>query len=111
MLAVLLIGSCGQLTFAALSDAAHLLRTVVSSNPATDELRSGAVEALKTEEFRLGDEARQVVFNALERVFRNEVPVEGLTLLLEQIWELHQLDEIESLDTSDVVKRFIQRFS
>lgn len=111
MLAMLLIGSCGRLSFAALSDAAHLLKSVVSSTPPTEELRSSAVEALKTEEFRLGDDARQVVFNALEGVVRKEVSVEGLSLLLEQIWELHQLDEIESLESSDVVNRFVQRFS
>lgn len=111
MLAMLLIGSCGQLNFAALGDAAHLLKSIVINTPPTAELRSSAVEALKTEEFRLGDDARQVVFNVLEGVVRNEVSVEGLTFLLEQTWELHQLDEIESLDTSDVVKRFVQRFS
>ena len=111
MLSMLLIGSCGQLSYAALGDAAHLLRSVVSSTPPTEELRASAINALKNEQFRLGDDARQVVFNALEGVVRNEVQVEGLTLLLEQTWELHQLDEVESLETSDVVKRFVKRFS
>jgi len=110
ILSTLLLGCCGQMSYACLGDAAHLLRSVVRSTPPTQELRTSAIETLKNEQFRLGDEARQIVFNALEGVVRNEVSVEGLALLLGQTWELHQLDEVESLESSDVVKRFVKRF-
>lgn len=111
MISMLLLGSCGKLSYASLGGAAHLIRSVVSSIPLTEELRSSAVGALKNEQFRLGDDARHVVLNALEGVVRNKITVEGLTRLLEQIWELHQLDEVESLETSDAVVRVIKRFS
>ena len=79
--------------------------------PPTEELRTSAINALKDEQFRLGDDARQVVLSALEGVVRKEVSVEGLARLLEQIWELHQLDEVENLEASDVVMRFVKQFT
>ena len=90
--------------------AAHLMRSVVCATPPTEEMRSSAIQALKSEQFRLGDEARQVLFAVLEGLVKGEVQLEGFTLVLEQMWELHQLDEIESLECTDVVARFVKRF-
>jgi len=111
IIAMILLGSCGYLGFAALVDAAHLLKSVVTCIAPTEQLRSDAVNLLKTEQFRLGDDARQVVLNAIEGVVRNEVQIEGLQTLLEQTWELHQMDDAEDLETTDVVHRFIKQFS
>ena len=111
MISMLLLGSCGKLSFISLGDAAHLIFSVVRCTPPTEELRSSAINALKNEQFRMGDDARHVVLSALEGVVRNEVTVEGLTCLLEQVWDIHQLDEIESLEVTDVVARFVKRFS
>lgn len=108
---MLLLGACGKLSYVSLEDAAKLIGSVVTAIPPTEELRTSAVNALKDEQFRLGDDATHVVLSALEGVVRNEVTVEGLTRLLEQIWELHQLNEIENLEASDVVMRFVKRFS
>lgn len=111
MISLLLLGSCGKLSYTSLSGAAQLTRSVITAMPPTEELRSSAINALKDEQFRLGDDARHVVLSALEGVVRNEVTVEGLARLLEQIWELHQLDEVESLEASDVVMRFVKQFT
>jgi hypothetical protein len=108
---MLLLGSCGRLNYATLGHAAYLIRSAVRAIPPTEELRTSAINALKSEQFRLGDDARHVVFNVLEGLVRGEVSVEGLTLVLEQMWELHQLDEIEIVEASDVVARFVKRFS
>ena len=111
MVSILILASCGKLSFTAIGGASHLLISVVRSTPPTEELRASAINALKNEQFRLGDDARHVVLSALEGVVRQEVNAEGLTRLMEQIWELHQLDEVESLEASDVVARFVKQFS
>lgn len=111
MLSMLLLGSCGKLSFAVLGDAAHLICSILTALPPTEETRLGVINALMHEQFRLGDDARHVTLTTLEGVVRSEVTVKQLTSLLEQNWELHQLDELESLETSDVVIRFIKRFS
>jgi hypothetical protein len=110
MLSMLLLGACGKLSFAVLGDAAHLICSILTALPTTEETRSSVVNALMHEQFRLGDDARHVILTKLEGVVRNEVTLKQLTSLLEQNWELHQLDELESLETSDVVIRFIKRF-
>lgn len=108
---MLLLGTCGKLSYSSLVSAAQLLLSVITAMPPTEELRSSAVNALRNDKFRLGDDAIHVVLSALEGVVRGEVTVEGLARLLEQIWELHQLDEVENLAASDVVMRFVKRFS
>jgi hypothetical protein len=108
---MLLLGACGKLSYNSLAGSAQLIRSVITAMPPTEELRSSAINALKNEQFRLGEDSTHVVLSALEGVVRNEVTVEGLTRLLEQIWELHQLNEVESLETTDVVMRFVKRFS
>ena len=108
---MLLLGACGKLSYASLGDASQLIVSVITAMPPTEELRSSAINALKNEQFRLGDDSTHVVLSALEGVVRNEVRAEGLTRLLEQVWELHQLNEVENLEVSDVVLRFVRRFS
>jgi hypothetical protein len=110
MVSMLLLGACGKLSYVVLGEAASLCHAAICTVPPTEELRTSAINALRSEQFRLGDDAGQVVFNALEGVARNEVSVELLKLILEQMWELHQLDEIESLELTDVVARFVKRF-
>lgn len=107
----LLLGTCGRLSYPALGDAGQLLLSVVSVAPLTEETRASAIEALKDPQFRLGDEARNVVFGALEMVIMKEMDASSLAIILEQLWDMHQLNDVESLETSDVVARFVKRFS
>lgn len=111
VLSNLILGACGKLSYPALGDAAQLLLSVVRAAPLSEDIRTSATEALNDQQFRLGDEARNVVFGAFEMAIRGELDVTGLTIILEQLWDMHQLNEVESLETSDVVARFVKRFS
>lgn len=111
MISMLLFGACGKSSYAALGDAAHLAHSLLCCGMLrSQELRANIVDALKTEQFRMGENAREVIVNVLEGIVKGEVSVDGLKFMFEQMWELHQLDEIESLETTDVVARFAKRF-
>lgn len=110
IISMLILGFCGNLSYSILERSAQFLQAVIGAAPATEELRLSAINALKNEQFRLGEDARHIVLSVFEGLANGDVSVEKLKVVLEHMWELHQLEEIESPETCDVVARFVKQF-
>jgi len=112
LLTMLLLGSFGKISYSAIKDVSLLLHSLLRSGAcSSSESRLILISALTHKYFRLGKIAGNIMLNILERAARNEITSTILTSVLEEIWELHQIDDTHFLENSDVVARFVTRYS
>lgn len=93
-----------------LHDVAALLITVLSTAPPTD-IEAHIVAALQSDYFLLGDHARRVTLSILRRCQRRQMSISALGKFLGELWEIHQVEDSESLPTSDIVASFVHKYS
>lgn len=113
----LFIGSCGRLPAALLEDVACLLRRIIVAGPISQlhqDLWSHPLLANgSTEVFFLGGRARTVVVSVFDKCSRGMLTDEQLSMVLHDMWELHQTDSPEPsiLAGSDAVARFCRKYT
>jgi hypothetical protein len=108
---MLLVGACGKMNPSILGDAAVLLSSVLLVKSASfEETESQLVQAVRNDQFLLGNNARSVSLGVLMKCTRNEVTSEEIAVFLGNIWELHQIENSEALEGSDVVARFCRKY-
>jgi hypothetical protein len=111
----LLFGMCGKFQCQSLPQAAVLLSALVGTAP-TSETESHLVAALRENYFALGDRARTVTLAVLLRsasatfgspAHQASVSIANLAQFMNDVWLLHQTDDIDALSASDEVARFL----
>jgi hypothetical protein len=107
----LVIGSCGKYEWNALESVSNLIILFIRTCNFGDR-KAQITLALQHEHFLLGDIAKQVTLGALIRFVdaSNADAETNCSLLLEEIWRLHQVEDVESLPESDEVARFINMY-
>jgi hypothetical protein len=98
-------GVCGKFHKTLLELAANLLFTAVRSLPLA-KMRACLLPAIEQETFLLGEHAQRVALHVLDGCGQGVVPLETLRDLVVDVWELHQVDDIEAVAKSDMVLRF-----
>jgi hypothetical protein len=98
-------GVCGKFHQTLLELAANLLFSAVRSFP-PPEMRACLLPAIEQETFRLGDHAQRVALQVIDGCGKGTVPLESLRDLVVDVWDLHQVDDLEAIANSDMVLRF-----
>lgn len=109
IVAILIAGACGGLHPTLLDPAASLLYTILRSSGEEGHLFYQA--GLQQEQFKLGDTARMASATYLARCWTGEVSNVSLMEFTEEVWELHQHKEAESVVESDQVVAFIKKLT
>jgi hypothetical protein len=110
-------GSCGKYEYSLLCDVADLLVHVLSAVP-TSENEPHLVASLRSEQFLLGDAARITAFRFLMQYIAEPEAVTNpagkqpdLVEFLQDVWQFHRIEDADALPASDVVVRFVQKYS
>jgi hypothetical protein len=111
IVAALVLGACGKFNAATLGDAARLLRRILLAYPSAEETRSSLLQALSTEHFVLGAQAKNVSLECFLNCSRKAITNEKLSEFLHSVWELHQVESPEPLEQSDSVAKFCKKYS
>lgn len=98
-------GICGKFHQSLLRPSAELLYTAVRSFPPT-EMHTCLLPAIQQTRFRLGEQAQRVALLVLDGCAQGTVPLSTLNSLVGDVWDLHQVDDVEALADSDIVARF-----
>lgn len=104
----IIAGSCNKFQFTAIADAAELLSVLLKSAPRPD-VEALIISALQNEHFLLGDPSKNLTVAILKRVAADWT-AKYLTSYLEEIWELHQVEDTDALPSSDVVAAFLRKY-
>jgi hypothetical protein len=110
IVSISIAGSCGGFHPNVLDPVASLLYVTLRSCPFED-VQSFLETGLQQESFKLGDIPKRQVASFLERCARGELPSTSPMELFEDLWELHQVEEIESIAESDLAATFVEKYS
>merc|ERR1712157_229633 len=110
MLSTLLRGICGLFQSFVIPDACRLLYyTLIESSMSEEEFKMITSQGLSQEHFFLGSRARSVVFECcllLLRKSNTALPLENFESMMADIWHLHRLENIDTIEESDAVYAF-----
>ena len=112
---LLLRGSCGKFEYTVIPDVANLfvalLRT--ASPNESEALLTNCLRQL--DDFLLGDAAKKVSLSVLSRLSsdnqENPLCVCDLEKFLQDVWQLHRVEDTDALPLSDAVARFLEEYS
>jgi hypothetical protein len=107
----LVIGSCGKLNSGVLDDAARLLRRILIASPSSEENRANIMQSISNEHIFLGSTGKEVALHFLFRTSRNDNTDEDVSEFFNDIWELHQIETLESLKSSDALVHFCKKYT
>lgn len=111
----LILGLCGTYEYKMIEDVGQLfMLLLITSNP--KDIESILIKSLQQDQFLLGDEAKNVILTTFLRctnsiTINNQLDPEIITEFFEKIWKLHQVEDTDSIETSDEVARFIHKYS
>jgi hypothetical protein len=108
-LSKLLVGICGKFGYSVLSEASKLFTNLIRMSTAS-ETRNILVASLLKDFFLLGPEAKDVLLIQCLRWNEPSIAInqEYASSFLEEIWKLHQVEDVDALPTSDEVARFVR---
>jgi hypothetical protein len=110
IISTLVMGACGNLNAATLGCASRVLLKVLAVSPCSEEeLQSTLSQALSTDHFYLGTNARSMTLRVLHKGCISEISEEVMTQFLTDLWELHQVESLEALEGSDSVAKFCKK--
>lgn len=98
-------GICGKYHQSLLAPSAKLLYAAVRSFP-PNEMHTCLMPAIQQSRFRLGEQAQRVALQVLDGCAQGTVPLSTLNKLVNDVWDLHQVDDCEAIADSDIVTRF-----
>jgi hypothetical protein len=105
MIMAVVDGICGKYHQSLLEPSANLLYTAVRSFPPA-EMHTCLLPAIQQSRFRLGEQAQQVSLQVLDGCAQGTAPLSTLRDLVLDVWDLHQVDDVEAIADSDIVARF-----
>lgn len=105
MIMAVLDGICGKFHQSLLEPSANLLYAAVRSFPPA-EMHTCLLPAIQQSTFRLGEHAKRVALQVLDGCAQGTVPLSTLRDLVDDVWDLHQVDEVDMIADSDIVARF-----
>lgn len=83
------------------------IATLTSTPPA--ELETCLVAALRRDFFLLGDPAKHATMSFFHKFVQQRPNEANFESFLNDLWEIHQVEDSEALPMSDVVERFIRK--
>lgn len=98
-------GICGKFHQSLLEPSANLLYTAVRSFPPS-EMHTCLLPAIQQSRFRLGEHAQRAALQVLDGCAQGTVPLSTLKNLVDDVWDLHQVDDVEAIADSDIVASF-----
>ena len=107
-----MLGSCGKYEYEVIADVAELL-TLLLRTTSTTETEAYLVSSLRHDHFLLGERARNVALGILMRsgaMQHNPLNISSLALFLQDVWQLHQIENTDALPGSDEVARFLFKY-
>jgi hypothetical protein len=122
----LVLGSCGKYSCTILNVVAELLYLLLQSTTSWSEteIESCILSPLQQyDHFLLGDRARQTTYQILLNCTKqsdyiisgqdsiDSSKVSDLTVFLQNVWHLHQIEDASVLPGSDGVDQFIRQYS
>jgi len=105
MIMAVVDGICGRFHHSVLEPSANLLYAAVRSYPPA-EMHKCLLPAIQQARFRLGEHAQRVALQVLDGCAQGIIPLSTLRELVDDVWDLHQVDDVEAISDSDIVARF-----
>lgn len=105
MITAVVDGICGSFHQSLLEPSANFLYTAVRSFPPA-EMHKCLLPAIQQARFRLGEHAQRVSLQVLDGCAQGTIPLSTLRELVADVWDLHQVDDVEAIADSDIVARF-----
>lgn len=102
-------GACGKYDSGLLHDVAELLVSTLKCTP-QGEIESHLVSALRQPCFLCGDEAKDATLSFFTTCAQQGWPIDDVSYFLDELWEIHQAEDEGSLQCSDLVARFINKY-
>jgi len=106
----LLLGCCGKMNRGLIGDAAELFVAILQVSSIKDA-EANIVSALHQDFFLLGDPARNASLAVFGRSTDRTAKSTELASFLEELWELHQVEDAGALPSSDAVAGFLRKYN
>lgn len=103
----LLFGICGAYNHTLIPEAGELMFATLRQTPLVD-IESYLTSALQHDWFRLGDEARRATVLFMLNCAQQNGMVSHMSVVLERIWDIHQVNDSDSLPSSDAVQQLLR---
>jgi len=111
----LVLGTCGKFEYTVIGMVADLFVALIRTTPLSSETEAHLTASLRQEDFLLGDPAKILTLSILSRCgsTQNNNPLRSsdLATFLEDVWQLHQVEDTDALPLSDEVARFLRKYS
>ncbi len=104
-----LAGACGKYDVALLHDVADLLVLTLKCTP-LGEIESHIVSALRQDFFLCGDDAKDATLSFFAKCVLQGWPEDVVPNFLDELWDMHQAEDEDSLHSSDLVARFVNKY-
>lgn len=105
MISEVIDGICGKFHQTLLERAASLLYAAARAFPPT-EMRASLLPAIQQDTFRLGENAQLVAAQVLDGCSQGVVGLKTLRDLVFDVWDMHQVDDLDALANSEMVLQF-----
>lgn len=105
-------GICGKLDRGLIANAAELIASILTRTPDSHEfdIQMSSI-LLQNGSFCLGKQAELTTLSAFRRCSQGQLSTTELAIFLQDIWDLHQVEDTSVLPFSDQVARFVRRYS
>ena len=110
VITTLITGICGIFPCDFIDPTAGLLHVIFKTSP-PEEAEASTVTALQQEQFRVGDEARNVTMVVFANCARGTYPLSNFMEFIADLWQLHQSDDTGAVAGGDEVIRFCKKYS
>lgn len=109
IIVAMLSGACGKYDSVLLHDVAELLVLTLKCTP-LGEIESHLVSALRQDFFLCGDEAKDATLSFFAKCAQQGWPMDDAKYFLDELWDMHQSEDAGSLQSSDLVARFVDKY-
>lgn len=109
VIVAMLAGACGKYDYVLLQDVAELLVLTLKCTP-LGEIESHLVLALRQDFFLCGDEAKDATLSFFAKCAQQGWSTDHVKYFLDELWDMHQAEDEDSLQSSDLVARFVDKY-
>lgn len=105
----MIAGACGRYDSNLLDDVSELLVSILKTTP-PGEVESHLVSALRQPCLLCGDEAKDATLSFFTKCAQQGWPMDDVKYFLDELWIIHQAEDEGSLQNSDIVAQFINKY-
>jgi len=109
VLASSLVSVCEAASQEVVGPTINLIKSILKHSQ-WDQIEGSIGSALNSNQFKLGDAAREIMFDNLKQCSMNGYPPANFDGIIAEIWQMHQTDDTGAIAGGEAVAEFVKRY-